>query len=134
MPALEVKRWLENIENEHKIQERISFLANIVETSNQPFCAFKPNGEIILCNKSFCDLFNYSIEDLKGISLSLFMSNKWYEVKKLINKLSAGETVYLEKEHTRIDGTIVSLEIFIQSINGEDGSVLYYYVFMNDIK
>lgn len=117
-PALEVKRWLENIEIEHKIQERISFLANIVETSNQ----------------SFCDLFNYSIEDLKGISLSLFMSNKWYEVKKLINKLSAGETVYLEKEHTRIDGTIVSLEIFIQSINGEDGSVLYYYVFMNDIK
>ena len=47
---------------------RERLLAGILETSEQPFAIGYPDGRLGICNRAYCELTGYSLEELQSIS------------------------------------------------------------------
>ena len=124
---------------EHNIsqnREKMDFLADLLENSEQPFAIAYPDGRLGLFNKAFCSLTGYSREELSNIQWSVDLTpQKWldmeYEKLKELNK--TGIPVRFEKEYIKKDRTIIPIEIFAHIKRDTSGNPEFYYSFITDI-
>ena len=85
-------------------RKQIDFLANIIESSSQPFGVGYPDGRLGLFNKAFEQLTGYSGDELRTIDWARVLTPKeWVEIeqKKLAELHETGVPVRYEKEYIR---------------------------------
>jgi PAS domain S-box-containing protein len=119
-----------------KMQERVMFLADVIERSSQPFAAVYPGGYIMTCNKAYCDLTGYTKEELQTISWDMDLTpREWREHQaKMLDKMRCtGEPVRFQKEYQRKDGTRIPVELLEHQVCNSEGIAMYYYAFVTDI-
>lgn len=132
----EVQVWLDNLERQSHAQERIRFLADVLDRSSQPLIAAHPDGRITTWNPAFCELIGYSDEDLSTLSgLGQLTPAKWHQSEaRVLKKLhSTGEPQRYVKEYVRKDGSRVPVELFVHEACDAEGNVQYYYSFITDL-
>lgn len=126
----EVELWLKNMEQEHESEERIRFLADIVENTTQPFFAVLPSGKMLACNKSYASLAR--IEESRDKRRQENPIHGWRKIL-FDGKKQYPQTLRLEKEYTLPDGSMHTGEINIYPSKDGVGKVQYYSVFINDV-
>lgn len=65
-----------DITDRKKTEEQISILAHAVKSISESVCITDMRGNIIFVNKSFCDSYKYSDEEILGQKISLLRSGK----------------------------------------------------------
>lgn len=111
------------------------FLANIIETSSQPFAVAYSDGRFSLINGAFERLTGYSADELAHIGwLTGLTPLEWQEIErqKLEELNQTGLPVHYEKEYMRKDGSRVPVELLVHRVNDAKGNP-YYYSFITDI-
>ncbi len=112
------------------------FLADILESSSQPFAIGYPDGKLGLMNKAFEELSGYAKAELGSIDWDKALTPaEWHEIEraKLEELHKTGLSVRYEKEYIRRDGTRVPVELLVHLVKDSDGKPLYYYSFVTDI-
>lgn len=113
-----------------------SFLGELLECSSQPFTVRYPNGQVVLCNYAFEELIGYTKEEIKEINWKETLTASEFrdlEIKKLKELNKTGLPVRYEKEYIRKDGKQIPVELLVHIAKKEDGTIKYYYSFINDI-
>nr|WP_246561798.1 PAS domain S-box protein [Geobacter grbiciae] len=117
-------------------EEEISFLADLLEGSNQPFGIGYPDGRIGHVNGAFERLTGYSREELRTMNWSSSLTPpEWLDRERAIREeiCRTGESIRYEKEYIRKDGARIPVELLVHVKKDEAGSPLYYYSFITDI-
>ncbi len=117
-------------------KQQNDFLANILQSSSQPFGQGFPDGRLGLFNKSFEQLTGYSEHELKSMDWARVLTPpEWQEFErhKLEELQRTGKPVRYEKEYIRKDGSRVPIELLVHLVTDQDGKPLYYYSFLADI-
>jgi len=117
-------------------QHQNEFLADIIQSSSQPFGVGYPDGKLGLINKAFEQLTGYSNEELRSIDWATALTPpEWLdsERKKLEELHATGVPVRYEKEYLRKDITRVPIELLVHLVKDADDKPLYYYSFITDI-
>jgi two-component system, chemotaxis family, CheB/CheR fusion protein len=117
-------------------QRQNEFLADIIETSSQPFAVGYPDGRLGLSNKAFEQLTGYTGDELRSIDWATVLTPpQWVnsERKKLEELNATGLPVRYEKEYTRKDGTRIPVELLVHLAKDTDDKPQYYYSFLTDI-
>jgi len=115
---------------------RERFLAEFLENSEQPFATGYPDGRMGICNRAFCELTGYSVEEMQKISLSSLLTppeSLEREMTHLAELDRTGKPVRFEKEYIRKDGRRVPVEVLAHLMRDESGKVVCYYSFVTDI-
>jgi PAS domain S-box-containing protein len=117
-------------------EARARFLADLVETSEQPIGTGYPDGRLGTCNRAFCELTGYSEKELKTINWAGTLTPpEWLESerKALAELERTGQPVRYQKEYLRKDGRRVPIELFVHLVRDASGRVEHYYSFVTDI-
>lgn len=117
-------------------QTQNSFLANILETSSQPFGVGYPDGHLGLINRAFEQLTGYTGDELRAIDWAgVLTPPEWQDIErqKLEELNRTGMPVRYEKEYIRKDGGRVPIELLVHLVREVTGQPLYYYSFLTDI-
>lgn len=88
-------------------------------------------GRYIEQNKSHQELIGYSIEELKGKTPAIHLSEEEFE--KIIKAIEEKGLFFGEVESKTIDGKVKNIELFAFPIKDENGKVLYYVRIKRDI-
>ncbi len=117
-------------------RQRNEFLADIIESSSQPFGVGYMDGRLGLFNKAFERLTGYSVEELHSIDWATMLTPPEYkemEANKLQELHKTGLPVCYQKEYLRKDGSRVPIELLVHLKKDEAGKPLYFYSFITDI-
>jgi PAS domain S-box-containing protein len=115
---------------------RERFLAGILEASEQPFAIGYPDGRLGICNRAYCELTGYSLEELQSISWTTPLTPAEWTGKEraaLAELERTGKPVRYEKEYVRKDGRRVPVELLVHAVRDESGKAEFYYSFLTDI-
>lgn len=121
-----------------RLTERERFLADVVESAIVPFGVGTPDGRIALFNAAFARLTGYSREEINAADLSWatdLTPPEWrdLEAARLAEAERTRRPVRYEKEYLRKDGSRVPIEVVVQPIFDETGSLARYHSFVTDI-
>ena len=119
-----------------KSQEHAQFLADVLESSSQPFAVSYPGGKLMTYNSAYCNLTGYSNEELRKINWFTDLTPPmWREVvSKAIEEMHhTGQPQCFTKEYIRKDGSRVPVEVLAHPIFDNKGNSKYYYSFFTDI-
>jgi PAS domain S-box-containing protein len=117
-------------------QRQAALLADLMESSSQPFGTGFPDGRLGMCNKAFPRLLGYSKEELFALGwVKDLTPPEWLEKEAaILEELHRTDRpVRYEKEYRRKDGTRVPVEILVHLRRDEQGEPAYYYAFITDI-
>ena len=113
-------------------------LADVVQKAAVPFGMGAPDGRLVLFNEAFEELTGYSRAELQKRALTWsadLTPPEWRgtEAAILAGAVSERRSVRYEKEYLRKDGSRVPIELFVQPIFDESGTLLHYRSFLTDI-
>jgi PAS domain S-box-containing protein len=116
-------------------EERAGFLAEILESSSQPFGVAYPGGGFGIVNPALCDLLGYTEPELRSMNWLEITPHEYHEREReaLANLARSGTPVRYEKEYLRKDGTRVPVEVFAHRVPDDAGNIRFYYGFVTDI-
>jgi PAS domain S-box-containing protein len=119
-------------------EENAHLLADVLQKAAMPFGMGAPDGRLVLFNEAFERLTGYSGAELEERALTWsadFTPPEWRETEAAILARAASErrTVCYEKEYLRKDGTRVPIELHVQPVFDEAGTLLHYRSFLTDI-
>jgi PAS domain S-box-containing protein len=116
-------------------EERAKFLAEVLETSSQPFGVAYPDGRFGIVNPAFCDLIGYAESELPALTWTSITAPEYHEPESAaLSELSqTGIPLRYEKEYIRKDGTRVPVEVFVHRVIDNGGNLRYFYGFISDI-
>lgn len=129
----------------HHQQDRIAFsksfqenklLADLLETSDQPFGVVYPDGSMGYVNEAFERLVGYSRDELKTMKWSQTLTPvEWQDIEreKLGELNRTGRPVRYEKDYIRKDGTRVPIELLVHIGADEESQHYFYYSFITDL-
>lgn len=115
---------------------RERLLAGLLEVAEQPFAIGYPDGRMGICNRAFCELTGYSVEELHSASWTEVLTPaEWIEqeMATLAELDRTGKPIRYEKEYLRKDGRRVPVELLVHAVRDESGKVEFYYSFLTDI-
>ena len=117
-------------------EERNRFLANVIQSSSQPFAVSRmDDGDLMIANKAYCNLVGYTEEEIlhsdgpKGLTPPEYRE---LESSKLAELRTSGNPARYEKEYIRKDGTRVPVDLFVHTATDEKGEACYY-AFVTDL-
>jgi len=117
-------------------QRENTFLADLLNRSEQPFGIGYPDGRLGIVNGAFERLVGYSGDELRSMDwASVLTPPEWrdQEQKSLEELHHTGIPVRYEKEYIRKDGSRVPIELLVHIIKDSSGNPLHYYSFITDI-
>jgi PAS domain S-box-containing protein len=117
-------------------QKENSFLADLLNRSEQPFGVGYPDGRLGIVNGAFERLVGYSGDELRTMDWATVLTPpEWREPEqKSLEKLHCtGIPVQYEKEYLRKDGSRVPIELLVHLVTDNEGNPLHYYSFITDI-
>ncbi len=120
----------------HRTSEHASFLADIIESSEQPVAVGYPDGRIGTCNRAYCELTGYTAAELRSLSwVNVLTPAEWRasEMAALAELERTGRPVRYQKEYVRKDLTRVPIELLVHVSRNAAGKTQYYYSFLTDI-
>jgi PAS domain S-box-containing protein len=115
-------------------EEHIYFLAKMHEDIDMPFAVIEMDGRLITCNRAFCLLTGYAMDELSGKTWKDITPTDWHGIEPAIDS-DAGKSKVLqyEKEYVRKDGSRVPVEVLVRKYIDENGERQFYYIFVMDI-
>ena len=130
------RRLVEDALRESEEDARI--LADVLQKAAMPFGMGAPDGRLILFNEAFEKLTGYGSAELKERALTWsadLTPREWRDTEAAIlaQAVSERHTVCYEKEYLRKDGSRVPIELLVQPIFDEAGTLLHYRSFLTDI-
>ena len=117
-------------------QKENTFLADLLNHSDQPFGVGYPDGRLGIVNGAFERLTGYSADELRSMDWATVLTPPgWQEIEreKLEELNRTGLPVRYEKEYLRKDGTLVPIELLVHLVRGDNGEPLHYFSFITDI-
>ena len=117
-------------------QRQAAFLADLVESSSQPFAGGGLDGRITVFNAAFPRLLGYSTEELPSVNwIRDLTPPEWQERTRasLLELQRTGQPVRYEKEYFRKDGSRLPVDLFLHMRRDDKGKADLYYVFATDI-
>ena len=119
-------------------EEGARVLAEVVEQANVPFAIREPDGRLVRFNRAFTELTGYSRTELEkgGSALAAGITPPdWWEIEKplLAQAVAERRPARYEKEYVRKDGSRVPVEVFVQPVFDEAGTLAEYRSFLTDI-
>ena len=128
------RKRAEDVLRESVRRER--FLAGILEASEQPFAIGYPDGRLGICNRAYCELTGYSMEELHSLSWTASLTPPEWAEKEMAGLAElerTGKPVRYQKEYVRKDGQRVPVELLVHLTRDESGKAEFYYSFLTDI-
>ncbi len=120
----------------HRTTEHARFLAEIIESAEQPLGVGYPDGRLGSCNRAFCDLTGYNAEELRSLNWARVLTPpEWLEseMAALAELERTGKPVRYQKEYIHKDGRRVPIELLVHVSRDAAGKTQYYYSFVTDI-
>ena len=117
-------------------QRENTFLADLLNRSDQPFGIGYPDGRLGIVNGAFERLVGYSGDELRSMDwASVLTPPEWrdQEQKSLEELHRTGIPVRYVKEYIRKDGSRVPIELFVHLVKDSSGKPIHYYSFITDI-
>lgn len=123
---------------QNKLLESEQRYKELFERSRDGFVFVDINGRFIDGNAAYCDMLQYTIEELKGKKdFYEITPESWreWERKEIWEKrlIKEGYSGVYEKEYIRKDGTIFPVELQSYTVYDEKGSPLYLWGIARDI-
>jgi PAS domain S-box-containing protein len=112
------------------------FLADILNSSSQPFAISYPNGNLGLHNQAFEQLTGYTTEELHSIDWPTTLTPiEWrsMEKQKLDELHRTSHPVRYEKEYIHKNESRIPIEVLVNIALDGEGRPEYYYSFITDI-
>ena len=130
--ALEVVR---DITEKKKIQEKIAFLAGIVDHASESVVATDQNGKIIYVNPVTEKMYEYKAEELIGKELEIINAELYREkIQKEIYEVAlCGEVWQGELLNRRKDGKVFYVSTFVSKMIDKNGNFIALVWFQRDI-
>jgi PAS domain S-box-containing protein len=117
-------------------QRQAAFLADLLESSSQPFGVGYPDGRLGTCNAAYAHLLGYSKEEFMTLDWSRDLTPpEWLKIEqaKLAELNQTDQPVRYEKEYWHKNGSRVPVEILANVRRDDRGQPIYYYAFITDI-
>lgn len=124
-----LNKSLENLTKLYK--ERYNLIYQVFLNVKDAVAILDSEGRYIEQNKSHQELIGYSIEELKGKTPAIHLSEEEFE--KIIKAIEEKGLFFGEVESKTIDGKVKNIELFAFPIKDENGKVLYYVRIKRDI-
>lgn len=121
---------------DRKEAERVnSFLASIIESSNDAIISKDLNGVIISWNQSAEKMFGYKKDEIVGKSVATLIPNESkYEEDLILQKLRSGIGIqHYETKRQRKDGTQLDVSLTISPILNKEGKIIGASKIVRDI-
>ena len=109
-----------------KMNEALSRLALIVESSDDAIIGKTLDGIIVSWNKSAEKIYGYTEMEVKGKSISILLPpDQPDEISKILKKIKRGEPIkHYETVRQRKDGTFVNVSLTISAIKNKQGEIV----------
>ena len=117
----------------HGSWERTRFLAGGIESAAVPFAAVFPDGSTGAVNAALCAMLGSTEEDLLALPLTSLLGKPAEEEERFIRVLATQKPDRYESTLRKKDGTLLPVEIFLQSIPDETSGQTCVSVFITDI-
>jgi PAS domain S-box-containing protein len=116
----------EDITERKKIEEERSFLAAIVESSDDAIMSMTPDGIINSWNAGAERLYGYGPAEMKGCSISkLVPPDRPDEIPGLLDKIKRGERIEnFRTIRTGKDGTTINVSLTVSPIKDAAGNIV----------
>ncbi len=116
----------EDITERKKIEEERSFLAAIVESTNDAIISMTLDGIITSWNSGAERLYGYGPEEMKGISISkLVMPDRPDEIPGLLDKIRRGERIEnYETLRQRKNGSVINVSLTVSPITDASKNII----------
>jgi PAS domain S-box-containing protein len=115
-------------------EEHIYFLAKMHEDMDMAFAITEMDGRFIACNRAFCLLTGYAMDELSVKTWKDITPTDWHGIEPAIDSdASKGKVLQYEKEYIRKDGSKVPVEVLVRKYIDENGEQQFYYLFVMDI-
>lgn len=121
-----------------KLEESKNRYKEIFEGSRDGFVMVNKDSRIIDANQAFCNMLQYSLEELKQLNdFYQITPNKWHEweKKEIWEKqlLQKGYSGIYEKEYKRKNGEIFPVELQSYAVRDNDNKIKYLWGIARDI-
>ncbi|MBX0310322.1 MAG: diguanylate cyclase, partial [Sulfurihydrogenibium sp.] len=121
-----------SLENLTKLyEERYNLIYQVFLNIKNAVAVLDPEGRYIEQNKSHQELIGYSIEELKGKTPAIHLSEEEFE--KILKTIEEKGSFFGEVKSKTTDGKVKNIELFAFPIKDEDGKILYYVGIKRDI-
>ena len=116
-------------------EDRVKFLAEVLEISSQAFAVAYPDGRFGITNPAFCELIGYTDNELRNTTWTDITPPEYHarETAALEELTRTGTPQRYEKEYIRKDASLVPVELFVHRSVDAGGNVLFFYAFVTDI-
>lgn len=130
--ALEVVR---DITEKKKVQEKITFLAGIVDHASESVIATDQNGKIIYVNPATEKMYEYTKEELVGKELEIINAELYREriQKEIYEAALCGEVWQGELLNRRKDGKVFYTSTYVSKMVDKNGDFIALVWFQRDV-
>ncbi len=117
----------------HGSWERTRFLAGGIESAAVPFAAVFPDGSTGAVNAALCALLGSTEDELLALPLTSLLGTPEEEEERFLRVLATKKPDRYESTLRKKDGTLLPVEIFLQSIPDETSGQQCIGIFITDI-
>jgi len=119
-----------------KINEALSRLALIVESSDDAIISKTIDGVIVSWNKGAEKIYGYTEMEVKGKSISILVPpDQPDEMSEILKKVERNKPIdYFETTRQRKDGTIIDVSLTISAIKNKQGELVGVSTVARDIR
>jgi PAS domain S-box-containing protein len=127
--------FLRDITERKRAEQANSFLATIVESSEDAIIGKTLDGIITSWNRGAEKIYGYSAEEMLNQPVSMLMpSERQHELPAILDKITKGERIeHFETERIRKDGTVISVSVTFSPIRDEKGTPIGVSAIARDI-
>ncbi len=119
-----------------KSQEKGRFLADMLQSSSQPFAAGYADGRLLLVNSAYCTLVGYSEEELRTINWSNDLTPpEWFtvEAQAMAQLIATKQPVSYEKKYIAKDGRRIPVELLTHIRPSQTHEPDIFFAFITDL-